>query len=108
MRISDEDQGDTARIRCRQGVPRRRRPSRAVVAVVAAWMLAFYAALSLADTLVGAIISGAVALVASWVAVFLAWWWMGRGILGWLAAVAAGWLTFQVTVWSLIHFSHFF
>jgi len=78
------------------------------VAVVAAWMLAFYAALSLADTLVGAIISGAVALVASWVAVFLAWWWMGRGILGWLAAVAAGWLTFQVTVWSLIHFSHFF
>jgi len=76
--------------------------------VLAAWALAVYASLALVGPFLTAIVLGLVALLASWVAVFLAWWWMGRGILGWLAAVAAGWLTFQVTVWSLIHFSHFF
>ncbi len=74
------------------------------MAVLAAWFFAFYAALSLADTLLWALSTGFVALVTSWVAVFLAWKWMGRGILRWVAAVVAGWLTFRVSVWSILHF----
>ncbi len=72
---------------------------------MAAWFFALYASLSLADTLVSALVTGFVALAVSWVAVFLAWRWMGPGILRWVAAVAAGWLMFQVTVWAFFRFT---
>ncbi len=81
-----------------------RHPVRSLVAVLAAWVLAVYASLALVGPFLTAIVLGLVALAASWVAVFLAWKWMGRGILRWAVAVVAGWLTFQVSVWSIFHF----
>ncbi len=74
------------------------------MAVLAAWVLAVYASLALVGPFLTAIVLGLVALAVSWAAVFLAWKWMGRGILRWVVAVVAGWLTFQVSAWSIFHF----
>ncbi len=82
-----------------------RYPFRSLMSVVVAWVLAVYASLALVGPFLTDIVLGLVALAASWVAVFLAWRWMGPGILRWVAAVAAGWLTFQVTVWAFFHFT---